>query len=140
MSPLEPEWRGRIAIEISNTTPCPEDLRRRSIAQILFLKAEAVCKVSYADKRKYQDQVGLTLPFVSRRREESARRPVTLVFTRPSDINADSDRNDLSISGSFRLHKKHPPAKVMTAPFTMGYTSWHYADMISVWTRSKTYG
>ena len=35
------------------------------IAQILFLRAEAVCQTSYADKKgKYQDQKGLTLPFV----------------------------------------------------------------------------
>ena len=35
------------------------------IAQILFLRTEAVCQTSYADKKgKYQDQKGLTLPFV----------------------------------------------------------------------------
>ena len=39
--------------------------RSPNIAQILFLKAEAVCRTSYADKKgKYQDQKGLTLPFV----------------------------------------------------------------------------
>jgi dCTP deaminase len=35
------------------------------IAQLIFLKGERVCAVSYADKRgKYQDQAGLTLPKV----------------------------------------------------------------------------
>jgi len=38
---------------------------RAGIAQILFLRSEAVCRTSYADKKgKYQDQKGLTLPFV----------------------------------------------------------------------------
>jgi dCTP deaminase len=44
VTPLEPEW---------------------GIAQILFLKGEAVCQISYGDRKgKYQDQKGLTLPFV----------------------------------------------------------------------------
>jgi dCTP deaminase len=66
VTPLEPEWRGRVTIEISNTTPLPAKIyANEGIAQILFLRAEAVCKVSYADKKgKYQDQKGLTLPFV----------------------------------------------------------------------------
>jgi dCTP deaminase len=35
------------------------------IAQFVFLKADEVCAVSYADKAgKYQDQSGLTLPKV----------------------------------------------------------------------------
>jgi deoxycytidine triphosphate deaminase len=66
VTPLEPEWRGKITIEISNTTPLPAKIyANEGIAQILFLRAEAVCRVSYADKRgKYQDQKGLVLPFV----------------------------------------------------------------------------
>ncbi len=66
VTPLEPEWRGRITIEISNTTPLPAKIYAgEGIAQIIFLRGEAVCKTSYADKRgKYQDQKGLTLPFV----------------------------------------------------------------------------
>jgi dCTP deaminase len=66
VTPLEPEWRGRITIEISNTTPLPAKIYAgEGIAQILFLRADAVCAVSYADKKgKYQDQKGLTLPFV----------------------------------------------------------------------------
>jgi dCTP deaminase len=67
ITPLEPEWRGKVTIEISNTTPLPAKIYAgEGIAQILFLKAEEVCQVSYGDKRgKYQDQKGLTLPFVT---------------------------------------------------------------------------
>jgi dCTP deaminase len=66
VTPLEPEWRGKITIEISNTTPLPAKIyANEGIAQILFFKADAVCEKSYADKKgKYQDQKGLTLPFV----------------------------------------------------------------------------
>jgi dCTP deaminase len=67
ITPLEPEWRGRVTIEISNTTPLPAKIYAgEGIAQIVFFRAEAVCRVSYADKKgKYQDQRGLTLPFVT---------------------------------------------------------------------------
>jgi len=67
VTPLEPEWRGRVTIEISNTTPLPAKIYAgEGIAQIIFLKGVAECKVSYADKKgKYQDQSGLTLPFVA---------------------------------------------------------------------------
>src|SRR6202163_4056772 len=66
VTPLEPEWRGKITIEISNTTPLPAKIyANEGIAQILFFKADAVCEKSYADKKgKYQDQKDLTLPFV----------------------------------------------------------------------------
>lgn len=66
VTPLEPEWRGKITIEISNTTPLPAKIYAgEGIAQILFLRAEEVCRTSYGDKKgKYQDQPGLTLPFV----------------------------------------------------------------------------
>ncbi len=66
VTPLEPEWRGKVTIEISNTTPLPAKIYAgEGIAQIVFLRGESVCRTSYADKRgKYQDQKGLTLPFV----------------------------------------------------------------------------
>jgi dCTP deaminase len=66
VTPLEPEWRGKVTIEISNTTPLPARIyANEGIAQMVFLKADRVCAVSYADKRgKYQDQAGLTLPCV----------------------------------------------------------------------------
>ena len=73
VTPLEPEWRGRVTIEISNTTPLPAKIyANEGIAQILFLRCDDVCKTSYGDKKgKYQDQKGLTLPFV---RGEAGRR------------------------------------------------------------------
>jgi dCTP deaminase len=66
VTPLEPEWRGKITIEISNTTPLPAKIyANEGIAQLIFLKGDRTCAVSYADKHgKYQDQPGLTLPKV----------------------------------------------------------------------------
>jgi len=66
VTPLEPEWRGRVTLEISNTTPLPAKVyANEGIAQMVFLKADQVCARSYADKSgKYQDQEGLTLPKV----------------------------------------------------------------------------
>jgi len=66
VTPIEPEWRGKITLEISNTTPPPAKIyANEGIAQLIFLKGDRVCAVSYADKRgKYQDQSGLTLPRV----------------------------------------------------------------------------
>jgi len=66
VTPIEPEWRGKITLEISNTTPLPAKIyANEGIAQLIFLKGERVCAVSYADKKgKYQDQAGLTLPRV----------------------------------------------------------------------------
>jgi len=66
VTPIEPEWRGKITLEISNTTPLPAKIyANEGIAQLIFLKGERPCAVSYADKNgKYQDQPGLTLPRV----------------------------------------------------------------------------
>ena len=66
VTPLEPEWRGKVTLEISNTTPLPAKIyANEGIAQMIFLKADRVCAVSYADKGgKYQDQKGLVLPMV----------------------------------------------------------------------------
>ena len=66
VTPLEPEWRGKVTIEISNTTPLPAKIyANEGIAQMIFLQADRTCAVSYADKKgKYQDQVGLVLPRV----------------------------------------------------------------------------
>ena len=66
VTPLEPEWRGKVTLEISNTTPLPAKVyANEGIAQMVFIKADRVCAVSYADKGgKYQDQAGLTLPKV----------------------------------------------------------------------------
>jgi dCTP deaminase len=66
VTPIEPQWRGKITLEISNTTPLPAKIyANEGIAQLIFLQASQVCDVSYADKEgKYQDQNGLTLPMV----------------------------------------------------------------------------
>lgn len=66
VTPLEPEWRGKITVEISNTTPLPAKVySNEGIIQILFFRASSQCDISYQDKRgKYQDQPGLTLPTV----------------------------------------------------------------------------
>ncbi len=66
VTPLEPEWRGRVTLEISNTTPLPARIyANEGIAQFIFFRAAEVCEKSYADKGgKYQDQAGLTLPKV----------------------------------------------------------------------------
>ena len=67
ITPLEPEWEGYITIEISNTSPLPAKIYAgEGIAQVIFLKAEEPCEVSYADKRgKYQKQTqGIVLPRV----------------------------------------------------------------------------
>ncbi len=66
VTPLEPEWEGHITIEISNTTPLPAKIyANEGIAQLIFLKANEVCEVSYKDKKgKYQGQKGITLPKV----------------------------------------------------------------------------
>ena len=76
VTPLEPEWRGKITIEISNTTPLPAKIyANEGIAQILFFRADQICRTSYADKQgKYQDQKGLTLPFVQQHGEQPTTR------------------------------------------------------------------
>jgi dCTP deaminase len=66
VTPIEPQWQGKITLEISNTTPLPARIyANEGIAQLIFLKGERTCSVSYADKNgKYQNQRGLTLPRV----------------------------------------------------------------------------
>jgi dCTP deaminase len=66
VTPLEPEWHGKITMEISNTTPLPAKIyANEGIAQMVFVKADRICAVSYADKKgKYQNQGGLVVPRV----------------------------------------------------------------------------
>ena len=66
VTPLEPEWCGKVTLEISNTTPLPAKVyANEGIAQMIFLRAEQTCTTSYADKQgKYQNQTELTLPRV----------------------------------------------------------------------------
>lgn len=66
VTPLEPEWRGRVTIEISNTTPLPAKIyANEGISQVIFVQGMRHCYTSYADKKgRYQDQDDITLPFV----------------------------------------------------------------------------
>lgn len=42
-TPLEPEWRGHVTLEISNTTPIPARIyANEGIAQVLFLRADGI--------------------------------------------------------------------------------------------------
>lgn len=64
VTPLEPEWRGHVTLEFSNTTPLPAKIyANEGVAQLLFLESDDICKVSYGDRGgKYQGQEGVTLP------------------------------------------------------------------------------
>ena len=64
VTPLEPEWRGKLTMEISNTTPLPAKIyANEGIAQVLFFQSDEACQTSYADKKgKYQTQQEVTLP------------------------------------------------------------------------------
>ncbi|MGC8795955.1 dCTP deaminase [Thermodesulfovibrio sp.] len=64
VTPLEPMWEGYLTIEISNTTPLPAKIyANEGIAQLIFLKAEEECEISYSDRKgKYQAQQGIVLP------------------------------------------------------------------------------
>jgi dCTP deaminase len=62
VTPFEPEWEGYATIELSNTSPLPVRVyANEGIAQLIFLEADEVCEVSYADKKgKYQAQKKIT--------------------------------------------------------------------------------
>jgi len=61
VTPLEPEWRGHITIEISNSAPLPAKVYAgEGILQVLFFEGE-YCKTSYSDRDgKYQASIGTT--------------------------------------------------------------------------------
>lgn len=63
VTPIEPEFKGQVVIEIANCSPLPLKVYAgQGIAQFLFFKGNRPCDVSYADKGgKYQNQTGLTL-------------------------------------------------------------------------------
>lgn len=64
ITPLEAGWNGFLTIELANGTPLPlKVFANEGIAQLLFLKGDEPCEVSYADRAgKYQNQTGITLP------------------------------------------------------------------------------
>ena len=68
VTPLEPEWTGKVTVEISNTTPLPcKVYSNEGIMQVLFMRADKICTMSYSDKKgRYQAQKGITLPFVEK--------------------------------------------------------------------------
>lgn len=66
VTPLEPEWEGYLTVEISNTTPLPAKIYAfEGIAQLIFLKGNEICEVSYSQRKgKYMRQQGIVLPHV----------------------------------------------------------------------------
>jgi dCTP deaminase len=64
VTPFEPEWEGFVPHEISNTTPLPAKIyANEGLCQVIFLKADEECEISYKDKKgKYQSQQGIVLP------------------------------------------------------------------------------
>jgi dCTP deaminase len=64
VTPFEPGWEGQAVLEISNTTPLPARVyANEGLAQVLFFKADAPCRTTYADRKgKYQNQSGIKLP------------------------------------------------------------------------------
>jgi hypothetical protein len=58
VTPFEPEWKGHVTIEISNTTPLPAKIcANEGIAQVLFFQSDEPRAMSYKDKKgKYQAQ------------------------------------------------------------------------------------
>ena len=58
VTPLEPEWEGFITISLVNTAPVPVRVyAAEGIAQVVFIKADSDCLISYADRKgKYQAQ------------------------------------------------------------------------------------
>jgi dCTP deaminase len=58
VTPFEPEWEGFATLALVNSASLPLKVYAgEGIGQVIFLRAEAECSVSYADKKgKYQAQ------------------------------------------------------------------------------------
>lgn len=67
ITPLEPGWKGKITLEVSNTTPLPAKIYGgEGIAQIVFLESERP-EVTYDEKNgKYQGQDEITPAMVKK--------------------------------------------------------------------------
>ncbi|HXF03888.1 MAG TPA: LAGLIDADG family homing endonuclease [Blastocatellia bacterium] len=65
-TPLEPTWRGRLVLEISNSADLPVRIyAEEGIAQVVFFESDEECLTAYEDRQgKYQDQKGLVTPKV----------------------------------------------------------------------------
>lgn len=63
VTPFEPEWEGFATLSLINGSPLPVKLYgNEGVGQILFLKADEECAISYKDKKgKYQAQDRITL-------------------------------------------------------------------------------
>lgn len=61
ITPLEPEWEGRVVIEVGNCTNLPLKIYAGDgVAQLLFLQGDQYCETSYADRKgKYNKQTTL---------------------------------------------------------------------------------
>ena len=61
VTPFEPEWEGHATLSISNTGTSPVKVYSgEGIAQLIFLEADQVCRISYGDRKgKYQAQQGI---------------------------------------------------------------------------------
>jgi dCTP deaminase len=66
VTPFEPEWEGFATVSLVNTAPVPVKVYAgEGIAQVIFLRAERECSVSYADRKgKYQAPKSIQLPRV----------------------------------------------------------------------------
>lgn len=65
VTPLEPDWKGSLTLEFSNTTNLPAKIyANEGCAQILFLEGDQECDTSYAERGgKYMNQSAIpTLP------------------------------------------------------------------------------
>jgi len=60
-TPLEPGWKGRLVLELANSTPLPLRVyANEGIAQVVFSRSDKRPAVTYGDRSgKYQDQKGL---------------------------------------------------------------------------------
>ena len=65
LTPAEPQWKGKLTIELANLSPLPIKLHvNQGIAQMVFFRGERPMR-TYAEKEAggiYQDQRGVTLP------------------------------------------------------------------------------
>lgn len=65
VTPLEPDWRGRLTIALINASPLPIRMHvGQGIAQVVFFRGERPTR-TYSEKESggaYQDQTGVTLP------------------------------------------------------------------------------
>lgn len=63
VTPFEPEWEGYATLALANCSPLPVRVyANEGIAQLIFLKADSLCRTSYADKQgKYQAQQSITV-------------------------------------------------------------------------------